>query len=766
MGSGLIFKTRWLRVHAFASVLAAFAAAADTELRTFNVRLPHQEHNAIATSWPGIACWFWRAEEFQPGGYKAFLDLHAKHTGAEILTTSIRYPVEVTDPAVRDQIRDATVYARRIGLGLAVDLDVRLARGAFMAKHPGEMQELASLREFPVSEAGDLELTIDAPYFGDHYTFRAPAYHSLGSRFLRAYAYAASEAGIDPETVQDISDRCLVVETSPQKVRVIVRCAPEDAGRTIGLIGAFTLFTPDVFAPHLLEFERAILEQYADIPLAGACKDEWGFPGRFRPSLNDFWYSGAMAKRYAAEFGADDFVHDLFLMWKHQIGNEGPRIQAINRYMDLCRRRNAEVESHFYEAVKAVFGNDAFVSTHPTWFPIPGDSELIKNGLHWWAAPRDLAQTDESTPFAVRTALAKKWRAPLWYNMYYDKSVEAYEEDLWRHALGGGRMNFHPMYPRPDASLTTGLLSTHIFEAEARVRLLNYISTAPVDCPVAVIFGYPAAANWAGEHFGDVGLEVTDALWTQGFYADLIPTYEMDALHLDHEGYLVYGPQRYSAAILYHPEFGKAETATFVRRAASGGKTALYRIGDWTRDYEGHAVDETDAWPATMTAGDTAHVVDAAIAHLVDSGIEPQTRGTSRGSSGFAGTAAPEPEGHCRLLDGTVIFASGRTDVMGDPLHIDTKVQGHAVRADAVGVFGIRFGLDGEVEALAAGGLRKVQAGSLAIDLDERVDIALWRDASGQWQGVAHGLDALPEPLRRITAVWTRVRQPKPMPQE
>ena len=109
------------------------------------------------------------------------------------------------------------------------------------------------------------------------------------------------------------------------------------------------------------------------------------------------------------------------------------------------------------------------------------------------------------TPFCVRTALAKKWHSPLWYNMYYDGSIKAYEEDLWRHALGGGRMNFHPLWPHPWEKLTTSLLSGKLLAADCRVRLLNYISTAPIDCPVAVVFGHPSALNWAGAGLADAG---------------------------------------------------------------------------------------------------------------------------------------------------------------------------------------------------------------------------------------------------------------------
>ena len=65
--------------------------------------------------------------------------------------------------------------------------------------------------------------------------------------------------------------------------------------------------------------------------------------------------------------------------------------------------------------------------------------------MDWWAVKRDLAQTDEEIPFCVGTALSKKWNSPFWLNMYYNTDIEAYRQRLWKYAVSGGRMNFHPV---------------------------------------------------------------------------------------------------------------------------------------------------------------------------------------------------------------------------------------------------------------------------------------------------------------------------------
>jgi hypothetical protein len=113
--------------------------------------------------------------------------------------------------------------------------------------------------------------------------------------------------------------------------------------------------------------------------------------------------------------------------------------------MEMNWQRNAHVEVEFHRAVKDVFGHEALSATHPTWWPTPNRNEVFKNGLDWWAAKRDLAQTDETTPFCIRTALTKKWHSPLWFNMYYARAIEPYGQELWSNVLAGGRVNNHPL---------------------------------------------------------------------------------------------------------------------------------------------------------------------------------------------------------------------------------------------------------------------------------------------------------------------------------
>ncbi|ULQ52018.1 hypothetical protein [Flavihumibacter fluvii] len=745
----------------FGTLLLFLQACKSTENRTITVTLPNQEHNLVKTSWPSIGCWFWTAEEFAPGGYKRFIDLHEKRSPFSLLTTSLRYPGELTDPKLHDQIKAGAEYARHKGMGLVMDLDLRLARQQFLERFPEEQQQIVLLREIPLAGSGSVQTTVQSPSFEDHYTFGRSAYIPLKSEVLGMYLYKKEKGLISQGSVAEINNR-FTTSGDKDSINIRVDCMAADEGLTACALVAVTVFTPDVFAPHLLSYQREILQQYQDAPLAGACKDEWGFPGRFEPKTNELWYSRYMAEAYARRRPGRELLRDMLLMAFGEAGKEGERVAAINHYMEMYWQRNGEIETDYYKAIKEIFGQQAVSATHPTWYPFPGDKEIFKNGLSWWSAKRDLAQTDESTPFPVRTALSKKMQSPLWYNMYYEDTLLDYHKDLWVAALGGGRLNYHPLWPSEWKTLTTSLLTTNLMRAEKRISLLNYISTAPVDCPVAVVFGHASALNFSNKKgFADVGLDLTNALWKEGYYTDLIPSDEIasGALRINGEGKIQYGPQVYEAVVLYQPEYEHIGLVDFFTKAGASGKTGLYRMGDLNIDFDGHPVNEQ--FPAAMQVyGDAGATVAAIISALQAKGVSAQVTGEMRTNSGFPASVMPKPSGTIRLIDGTVIQASGEKDVMGDPIQSTIMVNGETVAFDAMGVAAIRLDKNGNVEALAAGGLKKLRAGNFIIELDNRVDLALFKEA-GQWRGIIHGIEEeIPAALTRITSNWGRVQLP------
>jgi len=715
--------------------------------------------------YPVIGVWNVRESELKPEGFQPTLDQAGSNSPFNLLIPFLRFSdKEVADQVVHDAVKQAAEYGLQKHIVLAPDLDVRNARRAFRERYPDEMQDLLRIKETTLSTGEPVETSVATiRNLSDHYSGgNIPKYDALESTLLRVYSYQKTPEGILPETLKDITDQCSLVYDAADSVRISL--PPADRPRShASFMVTFTLFYPDIFGPHLIDFQSELIEQYGDVPLAGVCKDEWGFPPYFpryaREGTVDYWYSKHRAKAYADKTGGRELLDDCLLMALGMKGKEVERLVVVNHFSEMSLQRNTELEAAFYDAVKAVFGPLAAVTVHPTWWPYPDQQEMRKNGLDWWAVKRDWAQTDEIVPFGVRTALSKKWDSPIWYNMYY---TNGFPDQMWSSALGGGRLDWLSFQRMYDPALMRGA---------TRVRLLNPISTSPVDCPVAVIFGHSAAMNWAGPHFDDVGMPLLNLFWNTGYPADLIPTSEIEngSLKVDEDGWVHYGDQRYAAVILYHPEFEKISTSQFFMEADKG-KTALFQVGEWTRDFYGKAVDENRLLPASMVVeNDYRDVYLKTMEVLRESGIRAQTPATEDLDETYYTlrdfgevSKFPPTTGFCRLVDGTVIHVAGTKDVSGDPIQKDFMVNGHPVSVDAVGVAGVKVDEEGKLQALAAGSLKSFRCGSFAINLDERADVALWIDDSGAWRGLLQGWEGpVPEELLRITRNWDRIRIPE-----
>jgi hypothetical protein len=144
-------------------------------------------------------------------------------------------------------------------------------------------------------------------------------------------------------------------------------------------------------------------------------------------------------------------------------------------------------------------------------------------------------------------------------------------------------------------------------------------------------------------------------------------------------------------------------------------------------------------------------------------GVALQT--PAAGSLGWDRTsAAPRAAGRCRLIDGTEIQLAGEQAVAGDPLVASWEVKGHRVEFDAFGVAAVRLADDGRLEGMVAGGLKSFRAGAQEVKLDRRVDVALWRDAQGNYRGVVQDWDGpLPAALTALTPNWLRLAVPSPL---
>ena len=116
------------------------------------------------------------------------------------------------------------------------------------------------------------------------------------------------------------------------------------------------------------------------------------------------------------------------------------------------------------------------------------------------------------------------------------------------------------------------------------------------------------------------------------------------------------------------------------------------------------------------------------------------------------------------MLDGTHVVVAGGKDAAGDPIQQTIRIGAHTVTVDAIGVVGVRLDRHGQVEAFAAGGLRRLDAGDLKIELPERLDVALFRNDQGRFRGVLQDCPGpVPAPLAKLTEDWLRLSVPVPL---
>jgi hypothetical protein len=670
--------------------------------------------------------WAWSPGRDLSDSFKKSLDLIAAHTNFGLLSTAMRAPDhEIAEPETHDHLKRVVEYAHQRGLRVALDLDIRLALGTFLKRFPDEQQWMLRIRSFPLpvqrAEIASQELR-------DH----MGQYLLLDGRLMGVYRVSRKREAAG--SLQELKEGFRILEQSKARVAIEVPPGALQGEGELVLAAAFCYRYPDIFSPAVLQFQRELYEKYRDVPLDGVMKDEWGFPPVYTQGgrEGDFWFSKTMAAEYA-KAGGGDLLRDCVLMAQGAGGSYEQRIAAVNRYMRLILERNAKIERAFYDDVKQIFGPQAFLVVHATWGFMPfGDA--FKNGYVWWWAPRDYGQTDEFWPLPIRTSLAKKMGGPVWYNQFYHRDVEPYYREVWRDAAAGGRVNFLP-YPRELWRDRT------LMRAESRIRLLNYVSRTPLDCPVAVVFGHAAALNWVGPHFGDLGVDFAEQLWKLGSRADVIPSTEIEsgALKISEDGWVSYGAQRYRALVFLNPEYEPDATFDFLRRAAAS-KTMVFLRGRRNFSFDGRPADNP------RVPGASVDPSPERVAQFLYNWHSPREW----------------PADLAWLTDGTCILARGARNPAGDPIDESFYCGPTKVSVKAVGVFAIKLSPSGELESLAGSEIKQVEAGKFRLELSEPADLALWRGDDGALHGVLQGPSQPSEALLALTKDWKQLLDAPP----
>jgi hypothetical protein len=267
--------------------------------------------------------------------------------------------------------------------------------------------------------------------------------------------------------------------------------------------------------------------------------------------------------------------------------------------------------------------------------------------------------------------------------------------------------------------------------------------------------------------FGKVGVDLCDRFSTAGFPADLIPVDEITSTtqtgekrwKLSDNGYLQYGPQRYSALVLWGEN--DADAADFAALWELAGKNCRTKIKRIKADASSA---EKDALAAEI------------IAALKETNVEPQTP-WKLDETAFSvpeeRSCRPQLVSTSRFIDGTNVWIAAKENALGDPISLDGATvrladgkESTPISVDANGVFAVRFGANGALDAVAAAELKSLKIGESSVEIpeaeiaDDPIDVAIWRRPDGRLRGVFQRREnALPPSLEGLVDDWTFLKR-------
>ena len=660
-----------------------------------------------------------------------------------VLTWHPRCGLDLSSPYVEDRVSEAVRALKGSGISFQVFVDPRMVRKEFLSRWP---DDFLHWRQFEVAKPdsdGVARFCADIERFGDHMLYGTKDKYSwwkpgrlVSARVLK---------GTDSSTARVVEAED--VSCSEKAVSGTVRgLAP---GETLVAEVDFPLDEVDPCSPHLLPFMHEMALRYEKLGIDGCNLDEWGFqsPKGAMMQHRAFWHSAHFASEYSKRSGGRDLGKDMV---EFALGTDTPAVRAaVNAYIRTIYDTCIAIEGDMYATNKRLFGADTFIGKHPTWWAQLGSArEPLHNGLDWWAARRDWAMTDENVPVPVDTGIMKKFGSPLWLNEGYGNNPRHYVSTLWRYALCGGRMNWHGIVGdrRTDYLQRTykdpverryhrvaDMFSDEAIRAEEILRLLPLMTRAPIDCPVAHVFGHDRFVNWLDPACGDWGKGLAHGLGQMGYYVDAYPASEIAAgtFAVDSDGFLRVGRQCYKAVALCN--LSANERAAWERIASAK------RLN--TRVFFDPHVDEVAAYLKSTDA----------------------VRQTPLGKDGFWGgkdNLLPKSDGVMFLTDGTAVrIKGGRPDFAGDEIEGELKTGGVRVKYKARGMFAARA-KNGALTGIAGGEVTRVDAPGLSLLLPSPADIVLVKLSDG-WHGVwqtpcTEG--QIPGAVRRLAAKWVKLR--------
>lgn len=422
-------------------------------------------------------------------------------------------------------------------------------------------------------------------------------------------------------SLDNVKDAVTISEKEVGTTLVEVDAGEEYADKTVVAFVGIPQPIPDLASDYLPDLFNEMIDAIEDIKVDGLMSDEWGYDIIFYTDgseENDYYkkpeiylkhltYSDNFAKVYKDISGAN-LLEDILYFYYVEEGNLAKSISKVNSYHKAFRKIMRQNDEDMYEITKKRLGEEIFFGAHPTWW---GNNYLqnfegFKNGLYWWEAKRDIAQTDEIVIMPIRLSLAHKWASDIFYNMWYSmgtRDIKTYYRETWNNVRYGGRTHYLgyecsnedvvlELYPE-------GMLES-IEDMDAIVRTIDkYQKTGP-DSRVLILFGMENSLNWFYDKnqgpewyprhkvFSTL-LECVDKVFDK-YLCDLVPTSEIENASLKiKDNKVTYGSQTYDAVVLLAPDSMNESCFTFLSkvdksRLIVAGEAHVYDDGKDLRD--------------------------------------------------------------------------------------------------------------------------------------------------------------------------------------
>ncbi len=503
-----------------------------------------------------------------------------------------------------------------------------------------------------------------------------------------------------PETLRIITDRVTLRDGHFE-----VALGEEFAGYTVALFPSID--KPqfgDRTCPEYMAAEREFFEQMRHFGFDAAATDEWGlvtdtirpteeFPHYATSSIN---MTRHIIDRYRALCGRE-LAEDMVYLYYHPENRRGVAVATYHNYFSALRSIMAETDAQIYKMAKDVLGRDAFYGVHPTWWGTRDClfMEAFHNGVYWWEATRDHAQTDEEIIIPFRSSLARAMGRPLWYNMWYSmgtNDVRTFFKETWDNARYGGRTHYLSYECRKENGVLDMADSNALelcSEMEDEIVKLNAFGAAHPDTRVLAIFSYDAFTN---PMLSDPGAKLhseygknnariigfTEELFRSPCLVDLVPSTEIDrdTLVLNGSGKLAYFGKEYDAVILLVPDGASKKTVSLCTEYAKRGGILLTVGG---MEYFSDGTDATAAFATLSQSATEAYPFDVPVFQVL---AALDRNGIARGAG----------DGYALFEDGSVIFTGEGRLPRGNPLSIDTEIGTHRIRFEGSDFLAVRFG--------------------------------------------------------------------------